>query len=148
MNDPAPDAVVLIAVLITAVVVLVITIGLMALVSYFVYKPLTKVPEAHREMSPPMAFLLMIPVFGIFWAFMIALKVPASLKSYFDSAGNAAVGDCGKNIGLAWAICSAASLIPFLGAFTGLAALVLLIIFLVKINSLAGQIQQNAVVSR
>ena len=50
------------------------------------------------------------------------------------------VGDAGRGMGLAYAICAACSIVPCVGIFAGLAALVLLIIFLVKIYGLKAQI--------
>ena len=51
-------------------------------------------------------------------------------------AGRTDVGDCGKSIGLGYAIASTCSIIPWIGAPLGLTALVLLILNLVRYNDL------------
>jgi len=114
-----------------------------AIIFFFLYKPLSKVPQVHREMEPGMVFLLFIPLFGIFWLFMVAQRVPASFKSYFDSIGDESHEDCGKNMGMGWAICSAVSLIPYIGFLASLVGIVFMIIFLVKINGMAKQIDAD-----
>jgi hypothetical protein len=50
------------------------------------------------------------------------------------------VGDCGKGIGLWYAICAVCCIIPCLNYVAGPAALVLLIIYLVKVMDLKNQI--------
>jgi len=141
------EAIAVVAVLIGALVGLVIGLAIILLVCFLIYKPYKSVPEAHRQMNPPMVFLLMIPLFGLVWAFFIALKIPASFKSHFDSVGDTSVGDCGKNIGLGWAICSVCSMIPFVNFIAAPASLVLLIIFIVKLFGLSGKIKSAAPVA-
>ncbi|MEM9420628.1 MAG: hypothetical protein AAGA25_16495 [Planctomycetota bacterium] len=119
---------------------LVIGIGIAFLISWLIYSPYSKLPAEFQEMKPGLVFLMMIPLFGLIWSFFIATQVPASFKAYFDSVGDNTVGDAGKNIALAWAICAACSIIPFLGTFTGLASLVLLIIFIVKLWGMAKRV--------
>lgn len=87
-----------------------------------------------------MVWLLMIPCFNLFWNFMVFLKVPDSFKSYFDSIGRADVGDCGRGIGLWFSICSALCLVPVVQYAAGLAALVLLVLCMVKFHDLQSRI--------
>jgi hypothetical protein len=70
-------------------------------------------------------------------------KISDSLRSFFVSRGEDP-GDCGRSIALATCICSACTIVPILGIFAGLAALVLLIIFFVKAFDLSGRIQRVA----
>lgn len=123
-------------------VALVIVIAVSALICWLIYKPYSKLPAQFQQMKPGMIFLMMIPFFGLVWAFFIALQVPASFKSYFDSVGDTTVGDAGKGIALAWAICAACSIVPFLNLIAGPASLVLLIIFIVKLFNMAGRVDQ------
>lgn len=123
-------------------VVLVIFIAIAVLVCWLMYKPYSKLPAEFQQMKPGMIFLMLIPLFGLVWAFFIALQLPASFKSYFDSVGDTTVGEAGKGVALAWAICSACSLIPIVGGLPGLAGLVLLIIFIVKLWGMASRVSE------
>ena len=68
------------------------------------------------------------------------MDVPQSFKNYFDSIGRADVGDCGKSLGMWLSITALLSFIPFVGGCFGIACLVLLTLWLVKINGLKKQI--------
>lgn len=112
-------------------------------VCFFLYKFYKRVPQQFRKMEPGMVWLLLIPCFNLVWNFFVYIRLSESLKGYFDSAGNQTVGDCGKGLGLAFSICEAATIIPCLGMLTGVASLVLVILYLVKANELSGQIPQT-----
>lgn len=87
-----------------------------------------------------MVWLLLIPCFNLVWNFFVYPKLADSYKAYFDSVGRPEVGDCGKGIGLAYCICVACSIVPYIGVLPALAALVLWIIFLVKAKELRDMI--------
>jgi hypothetical protein len=141
-NQPDSAAAVGILAFIFAAIGAVVLISLIinAIVCYFVSSWLKKVPAQHRKMEPGLVWLLMIPCFPIIWNFFVFQRIPDSFKSYFDSVGRTDVGDCGKGIGLGYAICAACSVIPFLNYVAGPATLVLLIINLVKMNELKNKI--------
>lgn len=90
-----------------------------------------------------MVWLLLIPLFNLIWNFFVYQKLPDSYKSYFSSQGRTDVSDCGKGIGLAYAISAAACIVPCLNYLAVPAALVLLIIFLVKAMGLKNQIPEG-----
>jgi len=113
-----------------------VALAIAAVICWLLYDALNRVPPEHRKMEPGLAWLLMIPCFNLIWNFFVYLRLPRSLKSYFDSTGRTDVGDCGEQIGLWYAICSVASLVPYLNCLTSIASLVLLIMFLVKVNEL------------
>jgi hypothetical protein len=105
----------------------------------YLYSVLKRVPSEFRKMEPGLVFLLLIPCFSTVWMFFVYLRISESLKAYFDSKNNQTVGDCGKQIGLWAAILTAASILQFVppvGQLAPLAGLVLLIIYLVKLNDL------------
>jgi ABC-type phosphate transport system permease subunit len=113
-----------------------------AILSYIL---LDRIPPEHRQQDSGLALLLLIPVFSVIWAFFVYPKISDSLRSYFASRGEDA-GDCGRSTALAACICSACTIVPFVGLLAGLAALVLLIIFFVKAFDLSGRIQRVAAV--
>ncbi|HJN67803.1 MAG TPA: hypothetical protein QF761_16465 [Pirellulales bacterium] len=105
---------------------------------------LKEVPSEYRVMEPGQVWLLLIPCFAVIWNFWVFQRVPQSFHNYFASQGRTDLGDCGGQLGLWYAICGIASVVPCLNYIAGPAALVLLIIFLVKIVSLKKQIQSGA----
>jgi len=122
-----------------------IAIAIGVVICLLLYKCLQRVPAEHRKMEPGYAFLLLIPLFNLVWNFFVYQRIPESYASYFKSVGHEDVGDCGRMIGLWFAICSACSIVPLLNWIAGPAALVLLVIFLVKVWGLRGQIPDPAV---
>jgi hypothetical protein len=122
------------------VVVFLVTIAINVFILYVLYNCYKRVPQQFRKQEPGMVWLALIPCFNIIWNFFIFPGLSKSLKAYFDSIGRTDVGDCQESIGLAFAICCAVSIVPYLGCLTGIAALVLLIMYLVKVNDLKNQL--------
>ncbi len=124
-----------------AIVALFIGLAINAVVCWLVSSSLARIPAEHRKMEPGQVWLLMIPCWSIVWNFFVFQRVPESFQSYFASIGRQDVGDCGKQIGLWYAICGACSFVPLLNYLAGPAGLVLLILNLVKFNQLKSEIQ-------
>jgi hypothetical protein len=116
-----------------------------AVICFLLWGCFKRIPQQYRAMEPNMVWLLMIPCFGLVWNFFVFPRLSQSYQQYFAAQGRTDVGDCGKQIGLGLAICAALSIIPFVNYCTGVVALVLLIIYLVKVLGLKGQIPENAV---
>jgi hypothetical protein len=95
-------------------------------------------------MEPGLVWLLLIPCFNIIWNFFVFPKTSRSLKAYFNSAGDQTVADCGGALAMAYSILSAVSIIPYVGCLTGIASLVVLIIYLVKVHDLKNRIPATA----
>ena len=91
-----------------------------------------RVPPQYRKMEPGMVWLLLIPLFNLVWNFFVYKALSESYQGYFQAQGRAAVGDCGKNLGLAYCICCCGCIIPLVSFLAGPASLVLLILCLVK----------------
>lgn len=123
-----------------ALVFLVVSIGINAVICYLLQQCFNRIPPQFRKQQPGMVWLLLIPCFSLIWNFFVFPPLSKSFKAYFDSIDRMDVGDCGEGIGLGFSICSVAYIIPFLGCLTGPAALVLLILYLVKVNNLKNQI--------
>ena len=127
--------------IIGAIVFGLVVLGLMIWLVYgTLYKVLAAVPPQFRQMSPGHVFLCLIPLFGIVWLFFVVSRTSNSLLATFQAQGRMDVGDCGRSIGLAWAILVCCGIIPFLGGLASLAGLVCMIIYLVKVNGLRHQI--------
>ncbi len=131
------------AILIGLGVVVCVSIAIAIVVCFLISDALKRLPPSFRKMEPPMVWLLLIPCFSLVWNFLVFPKVSESYSAYFAAQGRTDVGDAGRGIGLAYAICVACSIIPCVGYVTGAASLVLLIIYLVKITGLKNQVQQT-----
>lgn len=134
------EAVVAVFALLFLAVCVVIGLAIAVTICLLLQSALKRVPAEHQKMSPGLVWLLLIPLFNMVWLFFVVINTSGSFKSYFDAQERSDVGDCGKGIGLAWAICAVASIIPMIGILIGLASLVLMIIYLVKATSLKNQI--------
>ena len=100
----------------------------------------SRIPRQFRKQEPGMVWLLLIPCFNVVWNFFVYPQLADSFKAYFASVGRTDVGDCGRGIGLAYAICAACCIVPCLNYLAALATLVLLIIYLVKVMDFKSQI--------
>jgi hypothetical protein len=125
---------------VVGLIMIAVGLAVMIFVCLKLKQALERVPAAHRKMEPNQVFLFFIPIFNLFWIFMLVTKIPDSLKSYFDSVGNFGVKDCGKTLGLIWAIGSLVSVVPFLGCLTSIGALVCLVMFVLRVTELSKQI--------
>ena len=123
-------------ILVAAVVGLVIGIAISVVISLLITSALKVVPQQYREIEPGMVWLLLIPLFNLIWNFFVFPKVSRSFQKYFAAQGKSEHGDCGEKIGFWYAICGACCIIPCVNYLAGPAALVLLIIYLVKIHGL------------
>lgn len=129
------------------VTMLVISLGISILICLLIYLGYKPVPEQYQKLSPGLVFLLLIPFFNLYWNFVVFLQIPDSYKAYFDAHGRTEFGDCGRGIGKWYAICALCMLVPCLNYIAGPAALVLFIIFLVKIYSMKGALGSSAPVT-
>jgi hypothetical protein len=109
-----------------------------------IYLDFQRIPRGFRKIEPGLVFLLLIPCFHLVWNFFVFPGLSDSFKAYFNSIGDNSVGTCGRELGLGYAISVAVSAIPFVGCLTGIVALVLLILFLVKANELKNRIPRTA----
>jgi hypothetical protein len=124
-------------------VVFVIVVGIQIFILYMLYSFLNALPPQFRLMEPGMVWLLLIPCFNLVWNFYVFVRISRSYRNYFNAHGRYEVGDCGETVGMWYAICVCLSIIPCLGVFAGIASLVLLIIYMVKLNGFKTEIQHT-----
>lgn len=140
-GQPTEDGLIAIgALLFILAVTLIIGFAISILIAAMLYTIQKRVPAEHQKIDPLMVWLLLIPIFNLVWNFFVFQRIPQSYQSYFQAQGRTDVGDCGKMIGLWYAICAAVTIVPCLNYLAAPAALVLLIIFLVKLFGLRGQV--------
>ncbi|MDE0936479.1 MAG: hypothetical protein OSA89_11235 [Mariniblastus sp.] len=122
-------------------VIIVVGFLIQIVVCFLMYKPISKLPEKFRPFSPGLVFLMLVPIANFVMPFLISLSVTDGFKNYFTSIGDHSNGDCGKGVGLAWAIAVVCSVIPFVNYIAAPVALVCMIIFIVKLWSMGNAIK-------
>jgi hypothetical protein len=122
-------------------VILVVAIAVLIFICYLLYKLYEAVPEKFRAMEPGKVWLMLIPCFNIVWIFWVYPGLAKSFKAYFDSVNDNSVGDCGAKLALWYCITAVGSIIPCVGVVSGVASLVLMILFLVKAHELKNKIK-------
>jgi len=120
-------------------IVFIIPLLINVFICFLLQECFKRIPPEFRKQQPGMVWLLLIPCFVLVWNFFIFPQLSKSFKAYFSSVNRDDVGDCQESVGVAYSICYVASIIPWVGCLTGIATLVLLIIYLVKINELKNQ---------
>ncbi len=96
-------------------------------------KALQRCSPENRIMSPGSTWLMLIPLFNLVWIFIIVTQVAESLEREFRKRNIPVEPAPGKSIGLAWCILTICCIIPLVGIFTGIAAIVCWILYWVKI---------------
>lgn len=121
-------------------VILTMLFAFMAIPAVLAYLVLKRIPVKSRTQKPEMAFLLMIPLFSLVWAFFVHPKIAESLKNYYDKNGNPQ-SDYGEKLALWFCITSACGLIPVIGFISAIASLVLGVMFYIKAIELSSKIK-------
>jgi ABC-type antimicrobial peptide transport system permease subunit len=104
-----------------------------AVIAYLLSSCYAVIPAEHRAMEPGMCWLLLIPIFSLYWNFRVYLGLSDSFASAFRARGeNLEPAQTGRTTGKAFCILAVVSLVPCLGTITALVALVCMIIYLIK----------------
>jgi hypothetical protein len=138
-NDP-PPGVVIFSMLICYGPILLVIIGIQILIIVIIRNSLDAIPQQFREIEPNMAWLMLVPLLNIVWPFFLFPKTARSFQNYFRATGQPH-DDCGEQTGMYYAICTVGSMVPCLGFFAGIAALIFLIIVLIKFTELRNRVR-------
>jgi hypothetical protein len=107
-----------------------------AFISYQLYLSAKQLPPANRKLTPASVFLLLVPVVNLVWLFFVVIKLSQGYQEYFAANPRPGVGDCGYGVGLGWAVAVVCVIVPVAHFFAGLAALILMVLYLVKMSQL------------
>jgi hypothetical protein len=104
---------------------------------------LQRIHPRNRRMQPGMVWLNLIPCFDLVWGFITVIRITESLDDEFyerrmDERGD----DYGKSLGIAYMVCLVLSAIPYIGGCIYIAALVLWIMYWVKIARYSRQLHE------
>ncbi len=107
-----------------------------AVICYYAVRALEAVPPESRLREPKHVWLLMVPIFNIVWNFFVFPRISESFQHYFYSRGVAKVGDCGEK--LAWWYCGlcVAFVAPCINLAAMIAAAVVIILYLQRVDEL------------
>jgi hypothetical protein len=128
----------------TFALIVILWFGLIAAILYLLTleRALKQCIPASRTMKPGKVWLLLIPIFGLVWQFVVVMNVAKSLGNEFARLGvPSAESRPGQNTGLAACICNCCIFIPILGHLAGIAGLVLLLVYWGKIASYSRDVQ-------
>ena len=130
-------------------VLLVIIFGVVLLPLIFflisVMKTLQECDPKNRTMEPGLVWLNLIPIFSLGWLFYTVVCVSNSLKNEFTSRGmDTENSQFGFGVGIAFAVCSAVSIIPVIGVLSAIASLILFIIYWVQVVGFKDQLLKNS----
>ena len=127
-------------------VIFIVALAIMLIPAIFFFlslqKCLNRISEQNRAMSPGYVWLNFIPIFNLGWIFYTVIKISDSVKNEGRSRNTTELGDGAYNIGMAMCICNIVSIIPYIGSIAGIAALILWIIYWVKIADINGKLER------
>ena len=110
---------------------------------------LKKCSPSSRTMQPEKVWLLLIPIFGIFWSFLVVSALGRSLANEFKVRGIASTEpEPGKTLGMAMCVCLTCGIIPFLNFLAIPAGLILWTIYWVKVAGYSRMLDQEAIMTR
>jgi hypothetical protein len=132
----------------SAFMIVLISVGIMILPLIFylltLQGVLQQVKPENRKMDPGMVWLILIPLFGIVWQFIVVGNIADSLKAEFAQRGvNPGEERPGYNIGLTYCILMCCGIIPFLGILAAIGGFVCWIIYWVKIANYKSTLQTS-----
>lgn len=118
------------------IVLVALAIGLTIAILYLLtlQNTLKEVSPGNRLIPDSNVWLMLIPLFNIFYAFYLYPKLCDSIKNEFEARNITERGDYGKTLGLVMATLGIISVIPQIPEILSLANLVIFIVFWVKIH--------------
>lgn len=100
----------------------------------------------NQKMPPGNVWLMLIPVFGLVWGFIVVNRIADFLKAEFAKRNIQVAEDRpGYSIGITYCILYACSIIPVLGALAVIGGLICWIIYWVRIADYKTKLQQTKV---
>jgi hypothetical protein len=126
--------------LLVFIVMFAIALAIGAFICYQLYLAATRLPDANRKLAPASVFLLLVPLLNFVWLFIVVMKLSEGYQQYFAERHRTDVGDCGYRVGLGWAIAGICVVVPIANIFAGVASLVLMILYLVKMSQLRAMV--------
>ena len=125
---------------------LILVIGTFVLVAYFyknIIDVMTLVRPTNRLTEVGNIALTFIPFFNLVYGFIVYPKICDSIKNEFNELGIEEKGDFGKALAITFQILLLTFIIPFLNILSIIAALIVGIVFWVKINEFKNKLREH-----
>ena len=127
-------------------VLLAVFIGIILLPTIFylltLQKTLEEVSQENALMPPGQVWLILIPVFGAIWSFIVVERIANSLEAEFAQRGmEIAEKRPGYSIGMAYCVLNILFFVPL----AGIAGIVCWIIYWVKVNDYKTMLSQERI---
>jgi hypothetical protein len=103
-------------------------------------RAISRCAPQNRVASPESAWLLLIPVFNLIWQFILYPRISETLEREFRQRNLPIEPQPLRTLGLAVAILHVCWIIPVVHFFTGVAGLICLILYWVKISDYSNQL--------
>jgi len=114
--------------------------AIQAMICWYLVEAFRYIPERYRFQEPNRVWLLMVPFFNLYWNFKVLPALAESFQVFFYSRGIADVDDCGERYARWYCYLAITWLIPCVNFVTGIASLVLVILFLIEADKLKKRI--------
>ncbi|GEM_PF-3535320 len=124
-------------------IVWLIFFGIEVWIAYLLYDGLSKIPKQHRTTEPYYAWLILIPLAGfVFYWILLPFKIPESFKNYFsENPGDRDYPiDFGKTMGLGVVISLTLMIIPIVNLIAWISMPVFLVLFLFEFRKMVQQL--------
>ena len=128
------------------IVIVAIAIALIPLIFYLLtlQNTLKAVSPENQKMPPGQVWMILIPLFGLGWQFVVVNRIADSLKAEFAKRNIPCEEDRpGYSIGLTYCILYCCGIIPFLGVLASIGGVVCWIIYWVKISGYKTKLDQT-----
>lgn len=124
----------------------VLVVFLIPLIFYLLtlQKALNRCSPENRAMAPGLVWVMLIPVFGFIWHFIMVLNVAKSLGAEFQKRGITEDPKPGQQLGIVMCVLSCCSIIPLLNMLSSPAFLICWIIYWVKIAGYSAKLASPA----
>ena len=130
----------------TLALILILWFSLLALILYLLalQDALKKCAPSSRTMKPGKVWLLLIPVFGLVWQFIVVVNIAKSLRNEFARLGTPCRESTpGQATGLLWCLCNCCILIPLLSHLAAMVGFVLWIAYWIRIVNYSRLLDAN-----
>lgn len=129
-----------------AIILVVLAIALVPSILYLLTlsNTIKQCSEHNRLITPGQVWLMLIPIFGIIWNFIMVNRIADTLANEFRMR-NIPCNEQrpGYQVGITMAICGAIGVIPYLGSIAGIVQLIMWIIYWVKMSGFKSQLEQT-----
>lgn len=135
----------------SAELILLLIVFAIFLIPYYLYlvtleKTLENIKPENQFIKPTKIFYLFIPYFNFYWNFVVVNRLTKSLSKEFESRQiNLEPSELGKDLGTGYSIFLILSFFPEIGPFSALIALVLWVLYWMKISKLKNKLKRNLV---